>query len=110
MKLGKLDEAEPFAREAVKGYGEIWTHRETLAAILIRKGKIEEGERELAKAEELAAKAGIPKGKLVSIEIDRARVLKAKEDYEHLKMVMRSLKSRKDLTDEQRAEVKGMDW
>ena len=110
MKLGRLDEAEPFAREAVKGFGEVWTLRETLAAILIRKGQIEEGERELAKAEELAAKAGIPKGKLVSIEIDRARILKAKEDYEHLKIAMRALRVRKDLTDEQRAEVKGMDW
>ena len=84
--------------------------RETLAAILIRAGKTEEGERELAKAEELAEKAGVPKGRIVSIEIDRARILKAKGDYEHLKMVMRQLKARKDLTDEQKAEVKGMDW
>ena len=60
--------------------------------------------------EELAEKAGVPKGRIVSIEIDRARILKAKEDYEHLKMVMRQLKARKDLTDEQKAEVKGMDW
>ena len=110
MKLGRLDEAEPFAREAVKGYGEAWMLRETLAAILIRKGEVDEGERELAKAEELAAKAGIPKGKVASIEIDRARLLKAKGDYEHLKMTMRALKSRKDLTDGQKAEVKGMDW
>ena len=110
MKLGRLDEAEPFAREAVKSYGEAWTLRETLAAILIRKGKIEEGERELAKAEELAEKAGIPKGKVVSLEIDRARVLKAKEDFGRLKMVMRALRNRKDLTEEQREEVKGMDW
>ena len=84
--------------------------RETLAAILIRAGKTEEGERELAKAEELAEKAGVPKGRIVSIEIDRARILKAKGDYERLKMAMRTLKARKDLTEEQREEVRRMDW
>ena len=109
-RLGKLDEAEPFAREAVRALGGSWALRETLAAILIRAGRTEEGERELAKAEELAEKAGVPKGRIVSIEIDRARILKAKEDYEHLKMAMRKLKARKDLTEEQKAEVKGMDW
>ena len=110
MRRGKLDEAEAFAREAVKGYGEAWASRETLAAILIRKGQIEEGERELAKAEELAAKAGVPKGKIVSIAIDRARLFKAKDDMHHFKVAMRQLKSRRDLTDEQREEVKGLDW
>ena len=109
-RLGKLDEAEPFAREAVRALGGSWAARETLAAILIRADKTEEGERELAKAEELAEKAGVPKGRIVSIEIDRARILKAKEDYEHLKMAMRKLRARKDLTEEQKAEVKGMDW
>ena len=54
MKLGKFDEAEPFAREAVRAYGENWNFRETLAAILIAAGKTDEGERELGKAEELA--------------------------------------------------------
>ena len=110
MKLGRLDEAEPFAREAVKAYGEAWTLRETLAAILIRAGKIAEGELELQRAEELAESAGVPKGKIVSIEIDRARILKAKGDAQHLKMAMRALKSRKDLTEEQKEEVRRMDW
>ena len=106
MKLGRLDEAEPFAREAMKSYGEAWQIRETLAAILIRKGKVEEGERELQQAEELLAKAGIPKGKIASIEIDRARILKAKGDHERLRSVIRSLKSRKDLTEAQKTEIR----
>ena len=110
MKLGRIDEAEPFAREAVRAYGEAWALRETLAAILIRAGKTEEGERELQKAEELAEKAGIPKGKIVSIEIDRARLQKAKGDHQHLKVTMRQLKNRKDLSEEQRKEVEAMDW
>lgn len=61
-------------------------------------------ERPRLRAEELAAKAGIPKGKVASFEIDRAWLLKAKGDTEHLKLALRALKSRKDLTDEQRAE------
>lgn len=107
-RLGRLDEAETFAREATRAYGESWAFRETLAAILIRKGNVEEGERELVKAEELAEKAGIPKGKIVSLQIDRVRLLKAKGDVDHFRMALRPLQNRKDLTEEQRAEIKAM--
>ena len=91
-------------------YGENWSFRETLAAILIRKGKVEEGERELNKAEELAAKAGVPKGEAASIEIDRARILKARGNMAHFKIVMRRLRGREDLTAAQRDDIKAMDW
>ena len=43
------------------------------------------------------------------IAIDRARLHKAKDDMHHFKVAMRQLKGRKDLTDEQREEVKGME-
>ncbi len=108
-RLGRLDEAETFSREAVKAYGESATIRETLAAILISKGKLDEGERELAKAEELTEKAGIPKGKIARLEIDRARLLKAKGDLDHFRELLRQLKKRTDLTEEQRAEINGLD-
>ena len=107
-KRGRFDEAEPFAREAVRAYGENWNFRETLAAILIAEGKTEEGERELGKAEELAEKAGVPKGKVASFAIDRARLHKVKGNAAAFNVAVRLLKGRKDLTDEQREEVKAM--
>ena len=109
-RRGQLDEAEAFAREAVKADGGSWIYRETLAAILIRRDGFDEGERELVKAEELAAKAGVPKGGAASIEIDRARLLKAKGDMAHFKIAMRRLRGRKDLTAEQRDDITAMDW
>ena len=109
-RMGRLEEAEPLAREAVKADGEAWIYRETLAAILIRRGSLDEGERELNRAEELAAKAGVPKGGAASIEIDRARLLKARGDMSHFKIVMRRLRGREDLTAAQRDDIKAMDW
>ena len=109
-RMGRLEEAEPLAREAVKADGEAWIYRETLAAILIRRDSLDEGERELNRAEELAAKAGVPKGEAVSIEIDRARILKARGDMSHFKIVMRRLRGREDLTAAQRDDIKAMDW
>lgn len=70
-RMGRFDEAEPLAREAIAAYGESWNLHETLAAILLRKGEIAEGEKELVRAEELAAKAGFAKGKIASLAIDR---------------------------------------
>lgn len=107
-KLKRYDEAEPFARAAVKDYSEAWTFRETLAAILIASGKIEEGERELRQTEELVAKAGIQKGRIVSLEIDRARLLKAKGDNENLKLLLQSLRGRKDLRADEKAEIESL--
>ena len=110
LKLDRADEAEPLARAAVAAYGESWAIRETLAAVLIRLDRIDEAEREFAKAEELAAKAGIPAGRIVELEIDRARILRARKDMERFKMKIRTLKNREDLTEAQRAEVGAMDW
>ena len=72
MQMGRFDEAEPFAREAVKAVADSWQFRETLAAILIRTGRTEEGERELAKAEELAEKGGFKKDLISEFALDRA--------------------------------------
>ena len=109
-RQGRLVEAEAFARESVKQYDGHWLLRETLAAILIRRGKLAEGEDELTKAEELAEKAGMPKGKVASFAIDRARLLKAKGDTGRFRMAIRVLRNRKDLTAEQTAEIGEMDW
>lgn len=109
-RMGRFDEAEPLAREAIAAYGESWNLHETLAAILLRKGEIAEGEKELVRAEELAAKAGFAKGKIVSLAIDRARLLKAKGDDLRFRMAIRQLQNREDLSAEQREEVKRMDW
>ena len=105
MKLGRLDEAEPFAREAVKAVADSWQFRETLAAILIRKGGTEEGERELAKAEELAEKGGFKKELIPEFALDRAWLFKKRGDEDHLKIALRALKSRTDLSDTQKAEA-----
>ena len=109
-RMGRIDEAEPLAREAVKADGESWIFRETLAAILIRRGSLDEGGRELDKAEELAEKAGVPRRKTVSIEIDRARLLKAKGDMERFGDAMKGLRARRGLTATQREDIKAMDW
>ena len=105
MKLGRLDEAEPYAREAVKAYGEAWAFHETLAAILVRQGKADEAAKELARVDELTEKAGIPKGAVFSVEVDRAMILKKKGDLGRSKIIVRSLRSRSDLSEAQRAEL-----
>lgn len=104
-RRGRLEEAEALAREAVGGHGEYWPFRETLAAILIRRAKLEEGERELEQAETAAEAAGLRKGAVVSLVLDRARLLKARGDMYHLRIALRTLHGRKDLTAEQKAEV-----
>ena len=96
-------------REAVGGHGEYWPFRETLAAILIRRAKLEEGERELERAEALAEKAGLRKGAVVSLVLDRARLLKARGDAVHFRIAIRVLRGRQDLTAEQKAEVGELD-
>ena len=105
MKLGRLDEAEPYAREAVKAYGEAWALHETLAAILIRQGKVDEAAKELARVDELTEKAGIPKGSVFSVEVDRAMILKKKGDLDRSKIIVRALRARSDLSEAQRAEL-----
>ena len=105
MQMGRFDEAESFAREAVKAVADSWQFRETLAAILIRKGGTEEGERELAKAEELAEKGGFKKELIPEFALDRAWLFKKRDDENHLKIALRALKSRTDLSDTQKAEA-----
>ena len=80
LQMGRLDEAEPFAREAVKAFDGHWTFHETLAAILINKGRLDEGERELALAEKLARKMGLQERKIDSLRADRALLGKKKAE------------------------------
>lgn len=108
MRLGQYGLAEDFAREVVVAMPEAWNLRETLAAILVRAGKIAEAEREIAKIDELLNKAKIAPSRVVSLEIDRALVYKAKGEKEKLAKVKRSLEYRENLTDVQRAEIEAL--
>lgn len=104
-RLGQLEEAEELARKAVKQNGEYWPFRETLASVLIRKGKFDEGERELAKVEYLVAQSNVPRNRIASIELDHARLLKAKGDRSAFEAVLRKLGGRKDLTGAERKDL-----
>ena len=104
-RLGRAKEALPLAREAVAATPGNWNFRETLAYALIRAGEAEEGERELARAEESAEKAGRAKGEIVRFEIDRAWIFAAKGDKLHRNISVRGLRGRQDLTASQRREL-----
>ena len=110
VRLGRIEEAEPFAREAVKAAPDDWNFRETLASVLIRSGRTQEGAKELDTAVELAEKAGVASGSVFALELDRAMLLKAKNDGERFKILMRQLKGRSDLTAEREAEIRRIDW
>ena len=110
VRLGRIEEAEPFAREAVKAAPDDWNFRETLASVLIRSGRTQEGAKELDAAVELAEKAGVASGSVFALELDRAMLLKAKNDGERFKILMRQLKGRSDLTAEREAEIRRIDW
>ena len=109
VRLGRIEEAEPFAREAVKAVPDDWNFRETLASVLIRSGRTQEGAKELDAAVELAAKAGVESGSVFALEFDRAMVLKATNDIERFKTLVRQLKGRSDLTAEREAEIRRID-
>ena len=104
-RLGRAKEALPLAREAVAATPGNWNFRETLAYALIRAGETEEGERELARAEEDSEKAGRAKGEIVRFEIDRAWLFAAKGDKLHRNISVSGLRSRQDLTASQRREL-----
>ena len=110
VRLGRIEEAEPLAREAAKAAPDDWNFRETLASVLIRSGRTQEGAKELDAAVELAAKAGVTPGSVFALEFDRAMVLKATNDGERFKILMRQLKGRSDLTAEREAEIRRIDW
>ena len=104
-RLGKGKEAVPLAREAVAATPGNWNFRETLAYALVRAGETEEGERELARAEEGAEKAGRAKGEIARFEIDRAWLFTAKGEKQHCAMALNRLRGRQDLTASQRREI-----
>ena len=61
-------------------------------------------------AEKIMAIMGIPDDEVVTSVIDRARLHKAKGNAAAVDVAVRLLNGRKDLTDEQREEVKAMNW
>lgn len=105
MLMGRYDEAEPFARETVRVTPAEPNFRETLAVVLIRGGKTEEGEQELDRAMEVASKFTIPHGLKVRFELDRMWLMKAKKNFSKLKATINEMRARKDLTQEERAEI-----
>ena len=108
MRLGRLDEAETFAREAASAIGDSWSLNETLAAVLLREGKTDEGGRVLAKAEALAKAAGIREDSRSHLLTSRAIWLKATGEREKCEALRRRLLRRTDLSAAERAEVEGL--
>ena len=78
VSQGRAKEAIPLARLAARLRPLDWNFRETLAIALIRGGVPDEGEMELKMAEEIAAQAGVPKGKVVRFDLDRAWLYKVR--------------------------------
>ena len=90
-KGASLDEAEAFARKATEAQPGNWRALETLAAVLLRGGRTDEGARLLAEAEELAAKAKVDTSMLPSVMLDRAYLAKARGDTDRLAAELRKL-------------------
>lgn len=103
-RLGRAEEAEAYARKAVAKDVENWRTHETLASVLIELGRDDEAEGALAQAEKWARRSGYQKGGNadIDIEIDRARILKKKDDQMRFRRALQSLRARKDLSREQR--------
>ena len=85
------------ARSLVRTDLDNWNFRETLALALIRSGELEEGERELKAAANLARRAKVPLQTQVRLAVDRAWLFKKKGDQENLKNTLRVLKNLKGL-------------
>lgn len=105
LKTGRAKEAEPYVREAMKDLPGIWQIHETLTAVLIAEGRLDEAEKALAETEALAEKAGYGKHAAVDVEIDRVALAKARNDEQTMKYTLRMLRARKDLTDEQQKAI-----
>lgn len=95
--MGHAKEAVPMARSLVRTDLDNWNFRETLALALIRSGELEEGERELKAAANLARRAKVPLQTQVRLAVDRAWLFKKKGDQENLKNTLRVLKNLKGL-------------
>lgn len=94
-RQGKLEEALALSDKVISAGNENWNFVETHAAILLRMGKLEEGEAELARAQTLAQAAGQYDIAKNILDIDRARVLKLKNNGLEFRVYVRSLKERK---------------
>ena len=90
-KGASLAEAEAFARKATEVQPGNWRALETLAAVLLRGGRADEGARLLAEAEELAAKAKVDTSMLPSVMLDRAYLAKARGDKFRLAAELRKI-------------------
>ena len=95
--MGHAKEAVPLVRSLVRTDLDNWNFRETLALALIRSGELEEGERELKAAANLARRAKIPSRAQIRLAVDRAWLFKKKGDQENLKNTLRVLKNLKGL-------------
>lgn len=94
-RRGKLDEAREISDKVMSANDGNWNFVETHAAILLRLGNLEEGEKALLRAQELAKAAGQYEIAKNILDIDRARVLKLKENGLEYRVYLRSLKERK---------------
>jgi len=105
VRLKRPSEAEQLARQAVQTQPEDWNFRETLALALIAGGKPDEGERELAQAQAQAEKAGRRSHAIARFALDRAWLCRTRGEVEKLKIALRVLANRKDLTAPQKSEL-----
>lgn len=103
--MGHAREAVPLARSLVRTDLDNWNFRETLALALIRSGELEEGERELKAAANLARQANIPSRAQIRLAVDRAWLFKAQKDSENLKKTLRVLENLKGLERGLRMEI-----
>lgn len=91
VSQGRAKEAIPLARLAARLRPLDWNFRETLAIALIRGGVPDEGEMELKMAEEIAAQAGVPNGKVVRFDLDRAWLYKVRGQEIPLQVTLTNL-------------------
>lgn len=77
-RLGRYDEAFDLSSRVIAHRPNVWTFRETLSAILTRLGRLDEAEAELAEASRLAKEEKALDLARNVLDIDRARILKAR--------------------------------
>lgn len=104
FQTGELEEARLFAQDAVKAFPNSWNLRETLAAILIKSGRLAEGEAELKRSMDLAKKAGVNAGKVVRFALDKARLQKLSGDLRACEETLRQLREQNQLSGNDRVE------